>query len=86
MAEELVQETFVRLWRSAAKYDPARGTVRTFVFTIARRVAVDLMRPRPRGRFPSRPQMSRSEAASAPPPGAAAAAPAKRLERSLEGR
>jgi RNA polymerase sigma-70 factor, ECF subfamily len=44
MAEELVQETFLRLWRSAKRFDPDRGTVRTFVFTIARRVAVDLMR------------------------------------------
>ena len=44
MAEELVQETFVRLWRSAGRYDPERGSVRTFLFTIARRVAVDLLR------------------------------------------
>jgi RNA polymerase sigma-70 factor, ECF subfamily len=44
MAEELVQETFLRLWRSAARFDPERGSVRTFVFTIARRVAVDLIR------------------------------------------
>jgi RNA polymerase sigma-70 factor (ECF subfamily) len=44
MAEELVQETFLRLWRSAARFDPERGSVRTFVFTIARRVAVDLVR------------------------------------------
>jgi RNA polymerase sigma-70 factor (ECF subfamily) len=46
MAEELVQETFLRLWRSAERFDPERGTVRTFVFTIARRVAVDLLRRR----------------------------------------
>ena len=44
MAEELVQETFLRLWRSAARYDPERGSVRTFLFAIARRVAVDLLR------------------------------------------
>ena len=44
MAEELVQETFLRLWRSAERFDPERGSVRTFVFTIARRVAVDLLR------------------------------------------
>jgi RNA polymerase sigma-70 factor (ECF subfamily) len=44
MAEELVQETFLRLWRSAARYDPERGSVRTFLFTIARRAAVDLLR------------------------------------------
>ena len=44
MAEELVQESFLRLWRSAARYDAERGSVRTFLFTIARRVAVDLLR------------------------------------------
>jgi RNA polymerase sigma-70 factor (ECF subfamily) len=44
MAEEMVQETFLRLWRSAARFDPDRGSVRTFVFAIARRVAVDLLR------------------------------------------
>jgi RNA polymerase sigma-70 factor (ECF subfamily) len=44
LAEELVQETFVRLWRNASRYDPKRGSPATFVFTIARRVAVDLWR------------------------------------------
>jgi RNA polymerase sigma-70 factor, ECF subfamily len=46
LAEDLVQETFVRLWRSAARYDPTRSSVRTFVFTLARRAAVDLWRRR----------------------------------------
>jgi RNA polymerase sigma-70 factor (ECF subfamily) len=44
MAEELVQETFLRLWRSAPRFDPGRGSVRSFTFTIARRAAVDLLR------------------------------------------
>jgi RNA polymerase sigma-70 factor, ECF subfamily len=44
LAEELVQETFVRLWQSAGHYDPQRGSVTGFVFTIARRLAVDLWR------------------------------------------
>ena len=44
MAEELVQDTFVRLWRSAGRFDPERGSVRTFTFTLARRAAVDLLR------------------------------------------
>jgi RNA polymerase sigma-70 factor (ECF subfamily) len=44
LAEELVQETFVRLWQSAGRYDPQRGPVAGFVFTIARRLAIDLHR------------------------------------------
>ena len=42
--DDLVQETFARLWRSAARFDAARGTETTFVFTVARRAAVDLWR------------------------------------------
>jgi RNA polymerase sigma-70 factor (ECF subfamily) len=44
LAEELVQETFVRLWQSAGRYDPQRGSVPSYVFTIARRLAIDLWR------------------------------------------
>ncbi len=43
-AEELVQETFVRLWRGAASYDPAKASVRGFAFMLARRVAIDMIR------------------------------------------
>ena len=44
LAEELVQETFVRLWRRADRYSPERGTVATFVYALARRIAIDLWR------------------------------------------
>jgi RNA polymerase sigma-70 factor, ECF subfamily len=44
LAEELVQETFIRLWRTADRFDPARGTVTAFVLSIARRLAIDLWR------------------------------------------
>jgi RNA polymerase sigma-70 factor, ECF subfamily len=44
LAEELVQESFVRIWRNADRYDPARGSPASFIFTIARRLAVDLWR------------------------------------------
>lgn len=41
-----MQDTIVRLWRSADRYDGARGSVRTFVYAIARNVAADLRRRR----------------------------------------
>ena len=44
MAEELVQDTFVRLWRSASSFDERKGSAQTFIFTLARRAAVDLLR------------------------------------------
>jgi len=52
LAEELVQETWVRMWRSAGRFDPERGTVRGLLFTVARRAAVDLWR-RPSSRPPA---------------------------------
>lgn len=43
-AEELVQKTFVRLWQSAGRYDATQGSVRPWVWTIARRAAIDMQR------------------------------------------
>ena len=61
-AEELVQETFVRLWRGAGRFDPARSSVRSFVYMLAERVAVDLYR-----RAAARPAAGADPAASAEP-------------------
>ena len=44
LAQELVQETFVRVWRVADRFDPERGKASTFIFAIARNLAVDLYR------------------------------------------
>lgn len=44
LAEELVQETFVRLWRDARRFDATRGNARTFIYTMARRLAIDIYR------------------------------------------
>ena len=44
VAEEIVQETFVKLWRRADGYDPARGSLRTFVRAIVRNRALDVLR------------------------------------------
>ena len=45
-AEDLVQDTFVKVWRNAQSYDPSRGSVDTWVLLIARSLAVDLIRRR----------------------------------------
>ena len=49
LAEEVVQETFQRLWRSARRYEPDRGSVGAYLFVIARSVAADI-RKRPSSR------------------------------------
>ncbi len=49
LAEELVQECLVRLWRTAGRFDIGRGTVGAYLFVIARSVAADL-RKRPSSR------------------------------------
>lgn len=44
LAEDLVQETMLSLWRKASYYDPARAAVATWVFTIARNLRIDHLR------------------------------------------
>lgn len=44
LAEEMVQETFIKFCQRAGSYDAARGTVRAWLFTIARSAAIDIAR------------------------------------------
>jgi RNA polymerase sigma-70 factor (ECF subfamily) len=45
-AEEVVQETFLKLWRQPAAYQPARGRLFTWLLGVAHHRAVDLLRRR----------------------------------------
>jgi RNA polymerase sigma-70 factor, ECF subfamily len=44
LAEEVVQETFLSIWRSGARYDRHRGSVRTWVLGITHHRAIDVLR------------------------------------------
>lgn len=46
LAEEATQETFVRAWRHTAQFDPEKGSVRAWLFGIARHVVIDMHRKR----------------------------------------
>lgn len=57
-AEEAVQETFLRAWRRADRFDPRRATLRTWLYAICRNVVIDAIRAR----------AARPELADAAPP------------------
>lgn len=44
LAEDLVQETFLTVWRKAALYTAQRGAASTWIFTIARNLRIDQLR------------------------------------------
>lgn len=43
-AEEVVQDAFLAIWREAARYDPRRGGVLTWLFGVARNRSIDYLR------------------------------------------
>ena len=47
-AEEVVQEAFLAAWRAGHTYDPSRGSTRTWLLTLVRNRAIDVVRARQR--------------------------------------
>jgi RNA polymerase sigma-70 factor (ECF subfamily) len=72
-AEEIVQEVFTRAWRHADSYDPGRGSVRTWLYQIARHAIIDMRR-----RAAVRPALALHEPADAE-------APADTIEQAMLG-
>jgi len=68
-AEEVLQEAWLQVWKSASSYDPRRGTVTGWLVTLARSRALDRYRSMAsRKRAEGRPEV---EAGAAPPDPAA---------------
>jgi RNA polymerase sigma factor (sigma-70 family) len=44
LAEEIAQEALIRVWRHALSFDARRGSVSTWVLTITRNLAIDVLR------------------------------------------
>lgn len=49
MADELVQEVMLKVWLKAGSFNPAKASVNTWVFTIARNSRIDYIRKKMRG-------------------------------------
>jgi len=45
-AEDLVQDTFLKVWRTGSAFDPRRGSLDGWILLIARSLAIDLLRRR----------------------------------------
>jgi RNA polymerase sigma-70 factor (ECF subfamily) len=48
LAEDAVQETFARAWRSRQRFDASRGSLKTWLYAIERHLLVDMARSRQR--------------------------------------
>ena len=60
-AEEVTQDTFLRLWDRAETYDPARGALLPWLLAIARRRAIDVLRYQQRRQPPQHETFSLDE-------------------------
>jgi RNA polymerase sigma-70 factor (ECF subfamily) len=81
-AEDVTQDTFASVWRSARRYDPSRGQAASWLYTVARNAIVDGLRRRPEPTVENPPELA------APDPGPPEAAESEwvswRVHRALE--
>ncbi len=46
MAEDIVHDTFVKIWQQAASFEPSKGSARGWIYTITRHLALNVVRDR----------------------------------------
>jgi RNA polymerase sigma-70 factor (ECF subfamily) len=44
LAEDVLQETFVKIWNNLSNYDPTKGRLFTWMINIAKNLAIDMLR------------------------------------------
>ena len=59
-AEDVTQDTFASVWRSARRYDPARGAATSWLYTVARNAVVDGLRRTPQPTVDDPPEVASS--------------------------
>jgi RNA polymerase sigma-70 factor (ECF subfamily) len=81
-AEDATQDTFASIWRSASRYDPARGRPASWLYTVARNAIVDGLRRRPDPTVSDPPDVATAD--PGPPEAAEADWVSWRVHRALE--
>jgi RNA polymerase sigma-70 factor (ECF subfamily) len=80
-AEDAAQDSFAAVWRAAATYEPSRGPVAPWLFTVVRNVIVDSLRRSPPATVADPPELASAE--PQPPEQAEASWLAWRVHRAL---
>ncbi|MEM9168451.1 MAG: sigma-70 family RNA polymerase sigma factor [Pseudomonadota bacterium] len=52
-AEDLAQETMLKVWRKAQLFDPSKASAATWIYTIARNIRIDALRRRAKDDLPA---------------------------------
>jgi len=81
-AEDATQDTFASIWRSASRYDPARGRPASWLYTVARNAIVDGLRRRPEPAVADAPDVAAGD--PGPPEAAEAEWVSWRVHRAIE--